>query len=424
MQRGALKTSRWTSAAIALLAGAIAARSAAADDLLRWKSGDFKLKGIGFIQGDFRAFPGWDVDPDTPGLRADSADVRRMRIGVEGSYKKLDGELVYDFGNTVNSLLTSGDGTVAPSLRNDLKNAYLQLEIAKHHSIRAGHFKVPVSREWLTSVAKIDFIERSLLASGMAPGRDWGVAFMGKLPVARGLDYTAGVFAGDGWADTSRAGTTAAVRGLLEARRGLEIGFSASFGSVEADAEGGPIDPAAKGLRGESASGWAFFHRMHVDGPRRRLGADAQYVLSSITLKGEVLYTHDERRGQSSTFTDLPPVAGFGWSTVAVWRVRGPRSKKDASTARPLDLQLRAESLHFDDTGDPSGFEGIGNRARNIRPQTGRALTAGINYWPRPWIRVMGNAVVDRYSDGLLAPEQHRKGNYVTLLARVHVELP
>jgi hypothetical protein len=193
---------------------------------------------------------------------------------------------------------------------------------------------------------------------------------------------------------------------------------------VKADPEGGGVDPEAKGLRGESASGWTFFHRPHVDGPRRRLGADVVYTLSAFTLKAEVLHSHEERRGQGSTFTDVPPVAGFGWSTVAIWRVHGPRSKKDESKARPLDVLLRFESLHFDDTGDPSGFEGSGNRARNLRPETGRALSAGVTYWLRPWVRLMGNAVIDRYSDGLLAPEKDRQGNYVTLLARLHVELP
>jgi phosphate-selective porin len=414
---------RWTTAGLAAaLMAAAAGLPAEAGDLLEWKSGKLKLKGAGFVQGDLRAFPGWEVEPDQ-GLREDTFDVRRLRAGVEGEYDKVRGEVMMDFGGTADSLMTKGDGTSGPSFPRDLKNCYLELELAKHHVLRAGHFKVPVSREWLTPVAKTDFIERSMLANGMAPGRDWGAGLLGKLPVARGLDYSVGVFIGDGWADTSRAETTGAVRGLLEARKGLEIGLSASLGSVKADADGA-VDPEAKGLRGDSASGWAFFRRMHVDGTRRRLGADVQYALGAVTLKGEILHAREDRKGQSSTFTDLPPVAGLGWSAVAAWRVLGPRSKKEASNERPLDVLLRVESLRYDDTGDPSGFEGIGNRARNIRPQSARALSAGVTYWLRPWVRLMGNAVVDRYNDALLAPEQDRKGNYVTLLARLHIELP
>jgi hypothetical protein len=36
----------------------------------------------------------------------------------------------------------------------------------------------------------------------------------------------------------------------------------------------------------------------------------------------------------------------------------------------------------------------------------------------------MGNAVVERYDDPLLAPVPGKKGNYVTLLARLQLSLP
>ena len=37
------------------------------------------------------------------------------------------------------------------------------------------------------------------------------------------------------------------------------------------------------------------------------------------------------------------------------------------------------------------------------------------------WVRFMGNVLVERYLDPLLAPEPGRRGNYVTLLARAQV---
>ena len=36
----------------------------------------------------------------------------------------------------------------------------------------------------------------------------------------------------------------------------------------------------------------------------------------------------------------------------------------------------------------------------------------------------MGNLVVERYGEPLLAPEPGRQGNYVTLLGRVQLHLP
>jgi hypothetical protein len=39
-------------------------------------------------------------------------------------------------------------------------------------------------------------------------------------------------------------------------------------------------------------------------------------------------------------------------------------------------------------------------------------------------VRFYGNVVVERYEDALLAPVPGRKGNYVTLLARLQLSVP
>jgi hypothetical protein len=36
----------------------------------------------------------------------------------------------------------------------------------------------------------------------------------------------------------------------------------------------------------------------------------------------------------------------------------------------------------------------------------------------------MGNVVLERYEDELLAPEPGRRGNYTTLLGRLQISLP
>jgi hypothetical protein len=137
------------------------------------------------------------------------------------------------------------------------------------------------------------------------------------------------------------------------------------------------------------------------------------------------MHTREERKGQGSTFVDLPAVEGIGWSATAVWRLRGPWSKKDeAHGTTPLDLSVRIEGLGFDDVGPDEGFAGTTDRARNIRPQSSRAMLGGLSYWPRRWMRLLGNVIVDRYNDALLAPEMGRKGNYVTLIGRLQVEVP
>ena len=54
----------------------------------------------------------------------------------------------------------------------------------------------------------------------------------------------------------------------------------------------------------------------------------------------------------------------------------------------------------------------------------GQTWTGGLSWWPVEFVRFMGNAVVERYDDPLLAPVPGKKGNYVTLLARLQMSVP
>ena len=85
---------------------------------------------------------------------------------------------------------------------------------------------------------------------------------------------------------------------------------------------------------------------------------------------------------------------------------------------------MRYESVRVDDDGPDAGFAGASNRARNILPVGDRVLTGGLSWWPRQWLRFLGNVVVERFDDDLIVPEPGRRGNYVTLLGRVQVSLP
>ena len=49
-----------------------------------------------------------------------------------------------------------------------LKDATVGLQLSKKFSLLVGHFKPPVSQEFLTSASKADFIERALVSS-LAP---------------------------------------------------------------------------------------------------------------------------------------------------------------------------------------------------------------------------------------------------------------
>ena len=307
------------------------------------------------------------------------------------------------------------------------KNAYLELRFAKAFRIRGGHFKLPFSPEFLTSAAKTDFIERTMLVEALGLDRDWGGVALGEIGRIR---YEAGVFQGDGWRTHPRAGTTGAARLEVTALTGLDFGASYNEGRVKADDETA-ADPQAKGLTARGPAGFRFSTRHFVDGRRRRLGADGAFHRGPVGLKAEIGRGWEERSGQGATFDDLPRVTTTGWAVSGTWLVTGDRKRNTIRPRHPLphglgavEVGMRYESLQVDDEGPAAGFAGAGNRARNILPAGDWVLTAGISWWPRQWLRFLGNVVVERFDDDLIVPEPGRRGDYTTLLGRLQVSLP
>jgi phosphate-selective porin len=409
-------------AGLLLVLGATAA-PAGADD---WRRGphvgvsnpdaDFRLKLAGYIQGDARSFRNWDAPEGV-----DDTELRRLRVGLEGKWKRVSFELSLDPRSERND--NPGEGA------HHLKDAWVEVKVSKALHVRGGHFKLPFGVEFQTSAAKTDFIESTQLADALNLSRDLGLMAEGS--VGKRLEYSAGIFAGDEWREHGRAGTTAAARVVVTPLTGLETGASYTLGSVEADAET-LEDPRPKGFRGRGPTGFDYFDRHFVDGHRKRFGLDAVYRRGPVGLKGEMVRAREERKGQGSVFDDLPDEVAMGWALSATWLLTGEKKKKGAiEPKRPLfhgpgaiEAGLRYESFRFDDTGPDGGFAGSGNRARNIRPAGDKVFTGGLSWWPVEWMRVRGNVVLERFEDPLLAPESGRRGSYVTLLGRLQLQLP
>jgi len=369
----------------------------------------------GYAQADFRDYRHWRVgDGSDPSSRAPESEWRRVRMGIEGEWRRLGFEL------DVDPAFGSGD---------ELKDARLTLRFARALRVSGGHLKLPVSPERLTSAAKTDLIERAVVVGALAPVRDWGGLLQGEL--GRWLEWAAGIYEGDARASARRAGTTAAGRLVLKPARWLDLGGSFSQGDVaEEPPAPGASEPVPKGLSGTSGTGYRFFPGVHVNGHRRRWGADARLQGGSVSMWGEFLEAREQRIGQGPTLEDLPDVYGRGWSATATWLVTGD---KKARTMKPahgfphgpgaVELSARFEALWFDDVAN-EGFESAGSRARNVRPAGIRTFTAGLSWWPTSFLRFQGNALVERYDDALRAPEPGRSGDYVTLTGRLQVHLP
>jgi phosphate-selective porin len=401
--------------ALLLLPGLVAAQGWTAGPGLRLRNeGHHAQVGIrGYGQLDYVSFLNWrDADPDAP-LTDEEADVRRARLGIEGEWRRLSLELEGD--------VTRDDG--------HLTDAWVGLRISRAFRLRFGNMKLPVSPERLTSARRLDFAERSLLASALSPNRDWGAMLHGR---AGPIEYAAGAFRGDGRTRESRAETTGAGRLALHLGKDVEVGGSFSVGDVEA--ETGSLDAPGRprGSSAEALSGHEFFPEKYVDGRRLRYGADAAALLGPAALKAEYLELREERRGQGAGFEDLPDVVGRGWSISATWLVTGEKKKGSVEPRRPLprgagavELAVRYEELRMDDAGDDSGLAGVGPRSRNLRAAGDRAFTGGLSWWPARFLRLLANVTVERFEDPLLAPEpaEGRK-DYVSLRARLQVELP
>lgn len=402
-------------AALLLLPGLAAAQGWTAGPGLRLRNKDHDAAvGVrGYGQLDYVSFLNWrDADPDVP-LGDEEADLRRARLGIEGEWRRLSLEVEGD--------VTRDEG--------HLTDAWIGLRFSRAFRLRVGNMKLPVSPERLTSARRLDFAERSLLASALSPNRDWGAMLHGR---AGPLEYAAGAFRGDGRTRESRAETTGAGRLVLRLGPDVELGGSLSMGDVDGglaalDAPGEP-----RGSSGQALSGHEFFPEKYVHGRRVRYGADAAALLGPAALKAEYLELREERRRQGAGFEDLPDVVGRGWSVSATWLVTGEKKKGSVEPQRPLprgagavELALRYEELRFDDAGDDSGLAGVGPRSRNLRAAGDRAFTGGLSWWPARYLRLLANVTVERFEDPLLAPEpaEGRK-DYVSLRARLQVELP
>jgi len=389
---------------------------------LKWKKkGEFEIGLSGYGQLDFGSFLNWEPGDPEQGLANDDFDVPRLRIGIDGEWRRLSFEFQGEFGDLVNF---EEDVDV-----DRLRDAWLDLRFAKALRLRVGNQKVPVSPEWLTSARRIDLVLRSLIAGSLAPNRDWGVLFHGD--IGTWIEYQAGVFEGDGRARRERAETTAAVRVVIRPAESLAFGASFSQGDVAADPEGPGAQPEPKGIEGQAFSGFEFFHRKFVNGQRRRIGAEVSWVGGPVALKSEFLRMREERLGQGATFEDLPALVGTGWAVSATWLVTGEKKKTGITPRRPLgrgpgalELAVRYDDLRFDDDGPAAGFAGVGDRSRNVRPAQDQAVTGGLSWWPIGGVRLMTDIVIERFLDPLVAPKPGRQGNYVTLLARLQLELP
>ena len=377
---------------VCLMSVAIPANAQTSDAAARRKQPPpvFELTPEAYIQLDWRGYPESPVAPGSGRLEFDSFEVRRVRAGFDGRWRGLRFELTLD--------PQDFDGTL-------VKDAYAEIRPG-NFQIRFGQFKLPGSRDYNTAARNTDFLERSAVGQSLAAHRDLGVSVHGAL--GSRLDYDVGVFAGDNNGTTRRSGFTAAGRLEWEPAGDLVFGLYGSEGqltAVESDAE--------NGLEGRLSSGYRFYENVYVHGRRTRFGGDVEWSPGRWQLTAEAMRVRDERKGQGVDVDDLPSAVGAGAYLSARWRFAARR-----------ELTARYEFVNFDDAGPETELDSVRPRASDIRARAAQAVTMGGSWRLRPWLRVMGNAGAEWFSDARTAPEPGRDGPYWTLGIRLQVELP
>ena len=353
--------------------------------------GAFEWTPTALVQIDLRGFPDWDLEADDTRLRRENFEVRRVRAGVDGSWRALRFELSVD-----------------PVEWNEppIQDAWVEWRLAKPVRLRGGQFKLPGGREYGTSSRRLGFLERSPLSESLAAGRDTGTQV--DLRFGERWHAEAGAFLGDGRGREHRSGVTFASRVQWRPLTRLEV---AGYGTV-GHMSGVPETSDPTGANGRATSSYRFFDRMYVEGRRTRLGADVQWRQGDWRATTEVLRLTDEREGQGADGGTLPPLRGVGVTAALRWQRSGPMAG------------VRYDRIAFDDTGPDTGLPSVRPRAQDVRMRGSEAITVSGGWRVLRILRVIGEAAVERYLEPFSAPSFDRQGPYVTLGVRLQVEWP
>jgi hypothetical protein len=142
-----------------------------------------------------------DVDPLTdPASYGDPEDdpgfkVRRARMGLEGKSKVVRYDIEFGYSAPFDAISATADTPVVEVV--DASGGYRPV---KGIWIEGGVMKVPIGREFIMSSSRLPFVERSLVANWMVPGRDVGLMLDGSLGDPKDLmgRLRAGVYNGNG----------------------------------------------------------------------------------------------------------------------------------------------------------------------------------------------------------------------------------
>jgi phosphate-selective porin len=281
------------------------------------------------------------------------------------------------------------------------RDVFVDVRINRAFQVRGGRFKLPFSLERNTSRDDLDFIQRATAVRALSPARDTGVMVHGRV-ANRVVEYEAGVFQhADGFDLTddpnswSGLGATLAGRVTVSPIRDNDDGPTRDF-HVGIALVRNTMPEGLNGVVGRLFDNERFSERMHVNGQRTRLGAEALWRGRRVTVKGELLQLTDERLQQSVSGGDLSDLVLRGAYVTGIVRVLGEPGRR----GQAVDIAARLDRLTLGSANDAD--EAFTNpRADHVAPLAKSTWTFGGTWQVHRWVRVQGNLIRENLVDSL-----------------------
>ena len=246
----------------------------------------------------------------------------------------------------------------------ELKDGFVEADLGRGLSVRAGQFKVPFGFESLRSSTDLRFAERAFPTS-LSPRRDVGVEITGEWTA---IEAQAGLF--NGVPDGSSAGDG---RSLDAAARvfvrppgtGLGLGLAATAGTERGDDSRRALSDA------ETPGDRLFFDYeagVVADGPRLRLGPQATLDAGRFHLLGEVTWARHRISGRGGRIDLTHRAWQAAASVVLVGEPRGalrpvPRLGVWDGGPGAVEVSTRLHGLSLDPTSERVAAPGSARHA-------------------------------------------------------------
>ena len=349
---------------------------------VRSPDGNFEFRPTGILHFDFRGHED-ERQINTGDTLASTFDIRRLRLGFEGFVFK---DIGYTFEMNI-------DGNEA-----ELIYAYLNFGHLPWANVRIGQFKEPFSYEVLYPEKFLDFVERSNIATSVAPAEDIGIMLhnLGN-PYAGLFEYGLGVFNGEGNRLNNQANDDMEVAGRLAVLPFNKGPAWLRTAKVAANFTYSGEQHRDFDFRPRISEGFEFFPRLPVDGKRLRWGGDLQWYYGPTSVKAEYIQAEEGQRGEPDLITG-------GWHLDATWLITGEQKKLDMESG--WELVGRYEEMRLD-ARRPFIVSGYADRAGNsvsVSDNRARSLTLGLNKYLNYNIKLQLNYQHSSFKNPLLTP--------------------